>query len=50
MHCPNCKTEMRPADEAEPRREVTTTPEEALRADAPPAPCPQRGWSAMWNE
>ena len=26
------------------------TPEEALRADTPPAPCPQCGWSTMWNE
>jgi hypothetical protein len=23
--------------------------EDALRADAPPAPCPQCGWSTMWN-
>ena len=43
-------TEMRPADGAEPRREVATTPEEALEADAPPAPCPQCGWSTMWSE
>jgi hypothetical protein len=25
-------------------------PEDALRADRPPAPCPQCGWSTMWNE
>jgi len=50
MQCPNCKTEMGPAEKATPKRDVATTLEEALRADAPPAPCPQCGWSTMWNE
>ncbi len=60
-HCPRCKTEMpradparesRPVDESRPKRDgaATTTPEEALREDTPPAPCPQCGWSTMWNE
>ena len=60
MECPNCKTDI-PA-----KREVRTdkgafasdriddkrtpAPEDALRADRPPAPCPQCGWSTMWNE
>ena len=26
------------------------TPEDALRVESPPAPCPQCGWSTMWNE
>jgi len=29
---------------------AAATAEEALRADAPPGPCPQCGWSTMWNE
>lgn len=54
MKCPRCDTELpdpKPAH-AEPSdtpRKVPT-PEEALRADTPPAPCPQCGWSTMWNE
>lgn len=35
---------------AKPGREAAGTPEETLRADTPPAPCPQCGWSTMWNE
>lgn len=64
MKCPRCKTELprpeadRPRggkpeqDSGEKTRPGSTavTPEEALRADAPPAPCPQCGWSTMWNE
>jgi DNA-directed RNA polymerase subunit M/transcription elongation factor TFIIS len=61
MQCPRCKTELPPseragtsrrAEESRPNRDraVTTASEEALRADTPPAPCPQCGWSTMWNE
>jgi uncharacterized protein with PIN domain len=49
MRCPRCKAELR-SEPAEPTERVTTTPEETLRADTPPAPCPQCGWSTMWNE
>jgi len=52
MECPNCKTDIPPKREAkvddDPSR--TPAPEDALRADRPPAPCPQCGWSTMWNE
>jgi hypothetical protein len=65
MNCPRCKAEIPataegsvgragkadkalPADKAAPRR--MPEPEDAVRADAPPAPCPQCGWSTMWNE
>jgi len=57
MECPRCKTPL-PADEARlkppptstPAQPVAATAEEAMRADAPPGPCPQCGWSTMWNE
>jgi DNA-directed RNA polymerase subunit M/transcription elongation factor TFIIS len=62
MNCPKCKAEIParaegsvgkadkavPADRAAQRR--MPEPEDAVRADAPPAPCPQCGWSTMWNE
>jgi endogenous inhibitor of DNA gyrase (YacG/DUF329 family) len=53
MECPKCKTPIpenpkATADAAETPR--TPEPEDALRADRPPAPCPQCGWSTMWNE
>jgi hypothetical protein len=64
MECPRCKAQLPPPekgpsragkprhDRGEERRSdsVAATPEEALRADTPPAPCPQCGWSTMWNE
>jgi hypothetical protein len=58
MQCPRCKTELpRPEPSVEskvvgprPSEAGAETPEEALRADTPPAPCPQCGWSTMWNE
>jgi hypothetical protein len=51
MECPKCKAEL-PGEAKKRERDEneTTTPEEALRADTPPAPCPQCGWSTMWNE
>ena len=59
MICPACKHEI-PATThdgasklkkaAEPDQARTPKPEDAERADAPPAPCPQCGWSTMWNE
>ena len=60
MECPNCKSDIpskreaktdkvvRVSDETDDNR--TPAPEDALRADRPPAPCPQCGWSTMWNE
>jgi hypothetical protein len=60
MECPNCKTEIPAKSEAKTDKVVlindpiednwTPAPEDALRADRPPAPCPQCGWSTMWNE
>jgi hypothetical protein len=59
MQCPKCKAEIRSepgpdtrsSGESRPAEtKVATTAEEALRADAPPGPCPQCGWSTMWNE
>jgi len=53
MECPKCKTELPPKIEAKTENtedERTPAPEDALRADRPPAPCPQCGWSTMWNE
>ena len=60
MVCPNCKTDIPPKREAKTDRIVLASdqiddtrppaPEDALRADGPPAPCPQCGWSTMWNE
>jgi hypothetical protein len=53
-HCPRCKAELPrskpPAGSAPDPAPTARTPEEALRADTPPAPCPQCGWSTMWNE
>jgi hypothetical protein len=59
MKCPKCKTELPGttkgrADKTDTAVKVDKTrtpePEDAVRADAPPAPCPQCGWSVMWNE
>jgi hypothetical protein len=64
MQCPRCQAELesppqgpeRPTGEPRPTRpgkppeRVAATPEEAMRADAPPGPCPRCGWSTMWNE
>lgn len=63
MHCPRCQAELPrseatgesgpkhgDAGEPEPTGTAASTPEKALRADTPPAPCPQCGWSTMWNE
>ena len=54
MQCPECETELAgetDENKHDERCEATTpTPDEALRADTPPAPCPQCGWSTMWNE
>jgi len=51
---PRCKAELPrskpPAGSAPDPAPTARTPEEALRADTPPAPCPQCGWSTMWNE
>jgi len=53
MECPRCKATIpekteRDSEQGESPR--TPAPEDALRADRPPAPCPQCGWSTMWNE
>lgn len=50
--CPKCGTDVpAPAKPSvRPDEPRTPEPEDALRADAPPAPCPQCGWSTMWNE
>lgn len=50
--CPKCGTDMpAPAKKSvDAERPRTPKREDALRADAPPAPCPQCGWSTMWNE
>jgi hypothetical protein len=60
MECPNCKTDIPARREAKTDKVAvasdqiddkrTPAPEDALRADRPPAPCPQCGWSTMWNE
>ena len=60
MECPNCKADIPQKREAKTAKVVrvsdsiddnrTPAPEDALRADRPPAPCPQCGWSTMWNE
>lgn len=54
MKCPRCDTDLPDPEPAHAERADTPrsapTPEEALRADTPPAPCPQCGWSTMWNE
>jgi hypothetical protein len=50
MECPKCKAQIPanpPKTDEAPR---TPAPDDALRADRPPAPCPQCGWSTMWNE
>ena len=53
MKCPKCQTEIPAPSDPErdrPRKPRTPTVEDAEHADAPPAPCPQCGWSVMWNE
>jgi hypothetical protein len=59
MNCPRCKREIpgatdggatTPQKTAKPDGNKTPDPEDAVRADRPPAPCPQCGWSTMWNE
>lgn len=50
MDCPNCKTDIPPKKDGKTDEALTPAPEDALRADRPPAPCPQCGWSTMWNE
>jgi hypothetical protein len=59
MICPACKREIPPTTQDKTRKPEkadpsgkrrTPKPEDAERADAPPAPCPQCGWSTMWNE
>jgi hypothetical protein len=53
MECPKCHTAI-PEDTEPHRHQIeeprTPAPEDAVRADRPPAPCPQCGWSTMWNE
>jgi hypothetical protein len=62
MECPKCRTQLPPPSrrrspdspvaglEGTGPRSGDVTPEEALRVESPPAPCPQCGWSTMWNE
>jgi len=65
MKCPRCDTEIpgpaggkasEPGNASKPAKAGTAdqprTPrsDDAVRANAPPAPCPQCGWSVMWNE
>ena len=60
MQCPNCKNDIPAKRDAGAEKVVSVddpidqkrspAPEDALRADRPPAPCPQCGWSTMWNE
>jgi hypothetical protein len=64
MICPRCKSEIPSGKDgaatrlqktakqkaAKPEGNRTPDPEDAVRADRPPAPCPQCGWSTMWNE
>ena len=60
MICPLCKRELpaatgreaaKPEKAANPGQQSwTPDPDDAIRADRPPAPCPQCGWSVMWNE
>jgi hypothetical protein len=59
MICPRCKREIpgtregkaaKPDTAAQPERSRRPDPEDAVRADRPPAPCPECGWSTMWNE
>ena len=50
MECPKCKTEIPDPPPSKPDVARTPDPEDAVRADRPPAPCPQCGWSTMWNE
>ena len=64
MICPRCKSEIPGGKDgaattsqkaakqraAKPEENKTPDSEDAVRADRPPAPCPQCGWSTMWNE
>ena len=53
MKCPKCQADIPAKQKAkgdQPREAPTPTVEDAEHADAPPAPCPQCGWSVMWNE
>jgi hypothetical protein len=59
MQCPRCEAEVRsepggespPTSKSKPQRaEAGEVTQRVLRADTPPAPCPQCGWSTMWNE
>jgi len=60
MICPVCKREIpaatgreaaKPEKAAKPVQQSRRPDlEDAVRADRPPAPCPQCGWSTMWNE
>ena len=59
MECPNCKNDIPAKRDARAEKGVSVdpldqkrspAPEDAVRADRPPAPCPQCGWSTMWNE
>jgi len=59
MQCPKCQADLKPRPDRPSRSTeesaptdtgVAATAEEALRADAPPGPCPKCGWSTMWNE
>jgi hypothetical protein len=58
MICPACKREIpgtteggatKPEEFAKPGQSRSPDSEDAVRADRPPAPCPQCGWSTMWN-
>jgi hypothetical protein len=50
MECPKCKAEIPAGKPKSDEATRTPAPEDALRADRPPAPCPECGWSTMWNE
>jgi endogenous inhibitor of DNA gyrase (YacG/DUF329 family) len=60
MICPVCQRESpsRGGSEAAKPEKATKPdqqgrppdPRDAVHADRPPAPCPQCGWSVMWNE